>query len=122
MPYFVCPRCGQQLYSAATTTIDDRCPRCKTAIAMASPGRDAPEAAAGARPAPGIEQRFERYRDTVEALMAADVPFGAVEATIEQAQLMPDTKAALWLLAWSLREQTEQVEDARATLKMLATR
>lgn len=122
MPYFICPRCGQQLYSAATNTIDDRCPRCKAAIAMPAPGRDGPRAENGACSEPDLQGRFERYRDTVEALMAAEVPFGAVEATIEQAQLMPDTKAALWLLAWSLREQAEQVQDARATLRMLATR
>jgi hypothetical protein len=42
--------------------------------------------------------------------------FGAVEDTIDAADLSADQKAALWLFAFSLRDQYEQQLDARAHL------
>jgi hypothetical protein len=57
------------------------------------------------------------YRDSVTELMRAGEPFGEVEDAIDRAaDLTEDAKAALWLLAFSLREPTEQVRVARAHL------
>ena len=57
------------------------------------------------------------YRDAVTELMEAGEPFGAVEDAIDQApHLTEDVKAALWLLAFSMREPCEQLRDARAHL------
>jgi hypothetical protein len=57
------------------------------------------------------------YRDDVTELMEAGEPFGEVEDAIDQvADLTEDAKAALWLLAFSLRDQGEQVSAARAHL------
>jgi hypothetical protein len=57
------------------------------------------------------------YRDTVTELMEAGEPFGAVEDRIDEAaNLSEDAKAALWLLAFSLRDPGEQLKDARAHL------
>jgi hypothetical protein len=61
------------------------------------------------------------YRDTVTALMEAGKSFGAVEDAIAgSAGLTEDAKAALWLLAFSMRDPVEQLQDARAHLDALA--
>jgi hypothetical protein len=60
-------------------------------------------------------------RDTVTALMDAGEPFSVVEGAInESVDLTENAKAALWLLAFSLRDQTEQLRDARAHLDAVA--
>ena len=46
---------------------------------------------------------FGVVREHVEALMEAGEPFAAVERAIEVTRLPEDERAALWLLAWSLR-------------------
>jgi hypothetical protein len=57
------------------------------------------------------------YRDEVTGLMEAGEPFGAVEDAIDANPSLPeDAKAALWLLAFSMRDQGEQVRAARAHL------
>ena len=44
-------------------------------------------------------------REQVEEMLRRRDPFGAIEAFIDSAELHPDTKAALWLLAWSEQSQ-----------------
>lgn len=57
------------------------------------------------------------YRDAVAELVRGGESFGDVEDAIEQvADLTADQKAALWLFAFSLRDQYEQQLDARAHL------
>jgi hypothetical protein len=63
------------------------------------------------------EPTLAHYRDWVTELMEAGKPFGAVEDAIEEAPgLNQDAKAALWLLAFSLRDPSDQVSAARAHL------
>jgi hypothetical protein len=60
------------------------------------------------------------YRDTVAERIEAGEPFGAVEDAIDEvADLTGDEKAALWLLAFSLRDPADQQRDARAHLSSL---
>jgi hypothetical protein len=55
------------------------------------------------------------HQDVVEGMMDAREPFNAVEEFInEAAPLSGDQKAALWLLAWSLRSSLVQRREARA--------
>lgn len=57
------------------------------------------------------------YQGLVEGMMDAREPFGRVEAFIDQAQTLDgDQKAALWLLAWSMRSSPVQRSEARAML------
>lgn len=57
------------------------------------------------------------YRDVVTELIDAGASFGDVEVAIDGvADLTTDQKAALWLLAFSLRDPSEQQLDARAHL------
>ena len=51
---------------------------------------------------PGRPRSLHGYRREVEELVRADTPFHEVEATIEEADLPPDEKAALWVLGWSM--------------------
>jgi hypothetical protein len=37
----------------------------------------------------------------IEHMLQTDAPFAQVEGAIERADLTPDEKAALWVLAWS---------------------
>jgi len=63
------------------------------------------------------EPALARYRDSVTELMEAGEPFGAVENAIDaMPDLNEDAKAALWLLAFSLQQPSEQVLAARAHL------
>jgi hypothetical protein len=67
----------------------------------------------------GAQQRqsLASYRDEVTELVTGGEPFGDVEDTIDAAaDLTIDQKAALWLLAFSLRAPSEQQQDARAHL------
>jgi hypothetical protein len=60
------------------------------------------------------------YQDEVEGKMEAGEPFGEVEDFINEAVPLADLdRAALWLLAWSLRDASAQRRDARATLLLL---
>jgi hypothetical protein len=57
------------------------------------------------------------YQGVVEGMMDAREPFGRVENFIDQARALDgDQKAALWLLAWSMRSSPVQRREARAML------
>jgi hypothetical protein len=49
----------------------------------------------------------------VESMMKRGTAFSDVEDAIDAAQLSTEHKAALWLLAWSLRSRAQQRHDAR---------
>jgi hypothetical protein len=49
----------------------------------------------------------------VEAMMERGTAFSHVEDAIDAAQLSTEHKAALWLLAWSLRSRAQQRQEAR---------
>jgi hypothetical protein len=60
------------------------------------------------------------YRDEVTGLMQAGEPFSAVEDAIdESANLTEEAKAALWLLAFSMRAPGDQLRDAHAHVAAL---
>ena len=53
------------------------------------------------------------YRDAVTELLESGEKFGDVEDAIDDVpELTQDEKAALWLFAFSLRDQAEQQSDA----------
>jgi hypothetical protein len=54
------------------------------------------------------------HQGVVEGMMDSREPFHAVEEFINEAVLSGDQKAALWLLAWSLRSSLVQRREARA--------
>jgi hypothetical protein len=60
--------------------------------------------------------RFDPGQEQVEAMMAQGLSFFAIEEAIDAAQLSDRHRAALWLLAWSLRDQAHQRRDARLLL------
>jgi hypothetical protein len=61
------------------------------------------------------------HQDVVAGMMDASEPFGEVETFIDEAAALDrDEKAALWLLAWSLRDTWTQRRDALAMLSALA--
>jgi len=61
------------------------------------------------------------YRDAITDLVRAGQPFGDIEEAIDVAgDLTMHEKAALWLLAFSLRDQADQQRDARAHLAALS--
>lgn len=51
----------------------------------------------------------DRGREQVEEMMEQGMPFERVEDAIDTAQLSQAHKAALWLLAWSLRDPALQL-------------
>jgi hypothetical protein len=64
-----------------------------------------------------LQPALARCRDSITALMKAGEPFGAVEDLIERsAELTEDSKAALWLFAFSRRERGEQMRVVEAQL------
>lgn len=63
---------------------------------------------------------FDRGSEQVEAMMQQGMPFACVEDLIDGARLSRDHKAALWLLAWSLRDPALQHQDARLTLDLVS--
>jgi hypothetical protein len=68
----------------------------------------------------GTQPRLAGYRDSVAEQLQAGEPFGAVEDAIDDAEdLTLDEKAALWLLAFSLRDPADQQLAARAHLASL---
>ena len=56
---------------------------------------------------------FDQSQEQVEAMMEQGTAFGRVEDAIDAARLSAAHKAALWLLAWSLRDHAQQCQDAR---------
>lgn len=63
------------------------------------------------------EPSVASYRDAVTELVKAGEPFGDIEEAIDEiVDLRLDQKAALWLLAFSLRDRPEQQRDAHAYL------
>ncbi len=63
---------------------------------------------------------FDACQDEVEGMMRVGESFGSVEATIEDAKITEDERAALWLLAWSMRNGITHPQDARARLARLS--
>ena len=59
------------------------------------------------------------YRDDVTDRMEAGQPFDEVENVIELADVTEDQKAALWLLAFAMRDTREQQRDARGYLALV---
>ena len=62
---------------------------------------------------------YDRGREQVEDMFERGVPFDDVEDAIDNAGLSQTHKAALWLLAWSLRDPALQRRDARLTLELV---
>ena len=61
------------------------------------------------------------YQGVVEGMMDSSEPFGKVEDFIDQARSLDgDQKAALWLLAWSMRSNPVQRREAREMLGVTA--
>jgi hypothetical protein len=60
---------------------------------------------------------FDACQDRVEGMMKLGGSLGGVEATIESAKITEDERAALWLLAWSMRNGIARGEDARTMLE-----
>jgi hypothetical protein len=60
------------------------------------------------------------HQGVVKGMMDAREPFGEVETFINEADVLDqDEKAALWLLAWSLREGWIQRREALEMLSAL---
>ncbi|HTP18630.1 MAG TPA: hypothetical protein VMJ65_03430 [Solirubrobacteraceae bacterium] len=59
---------------------------------------------------------FDHSRQQVEAMMEQGTAFSDVEDVIDSSEFSTVYKAALWLLAWSLRDLEHQRQDARLTL------
>jgi len=55
---------------------------------------------------------FERAHAQVELMIRFGTAFAKVEEAIDAAPFSQDHKAALWLLAWSLRDPALQRRDA----------
>ena len=56
---------------------------------------------------------FDRATEQVEGMLHRGEAFARVEDAIDAARLSQLHKAALWLLAWSLRDPEVQRRDAR---------
>jgi hypothetical protein len=63
---------------------------------------------------------FDQCEAQVEDMMEGGMPFSHVEDAIDIAPLSELHKAALWLLAWSLRDRVQQSHDARGMLAAAA--
>ena len=62
------------------------------------------------------------YRGAVIELVHSGAPFGDIEDAIDElAELNTDDKAALWLLAFSLRDPAGQQLDARTAATCVLT-
>jgi hypothetical protein len=64
---------------------------------------------------------FDQSHEQVEAMMEQGTAFSDVEDVIDASELSAVHKAALWLLAWSLRDVEQQRQDARLTLAAVGT-
>lgn len=59
------------------------------------------------------QSTFARHREEVTKLVETGEPFGAVEAAIDSVvDLTEDSKAALWLLAFSTRDPRDPLRDS----------
>jgi hypothetical protein len=56
---------------------------------------------------------FDRANEEVEGMIKQGTAFERVEDAIDAAEFSQYRKAALWLLAWSLRDPSLQRRDAR---------
>jgi hypothetical protein len=56
---------------------------------------------------------FDRANEEVEDMLQQGTSFGRVEDVIDGTDFSQRHKAALWLLAWSLRDPALQRRDAR---------
>jgi hypothetical protein len=63
---------------------------------------------------------FDRANEEVEGMIDRGTSFASVEDAIDAAQFSQLHKAALWLLAWSLREPAIQRRDARLMAELFA--
>ena len=63
---------------------------------------------------------FDRANEKVEGMIGEGVSFAHVEDAIDAAELSQLHKAALWLLAWSLRDPAIQRHDARLMAEAFA--
>lgn len=64
---------------------------------------------------------FERANEQVEGMIREGTSFARVEDAIDDAQFSQLHTAALWLLAWSLRDPVIQRRDARQMADAFAT-
>ncbi len=62
----------------------------------------------------------DRATEQVEGMIHRGDAFARVEDAIDAARLSQHHKAALWLLAWSLRDPAVQRRDARLMAKAFA--
>jgi hypothetical protein len=65
---------------------------------------------------------FAQAGEQVEGMVHQGAAFARVEDAIDAARLSERHKAALWLLAWSLREPALQHHEARSMVAAFATR
>ncbi len=56
---------------------------------------------------------FDRANEEVEGMIRRGTAFARVEDAIDASRFSQHHKAALWLLAWSLRDPASQRRDAR---------
>jgi hypothetical protein len=63
---------------------------------------------------------FDQANAQVEGMMDQGAAFARVEDAIDAAQFSQLHKAALWLLAWSLRDPATQRHDARLMAEAFA--
>ena len=63
-----------------------------------------------------VRSAMASYRDAVAELFKAGEPFSDIEVAIDEVDLSMEEKAALWLFAFSLRDQSDQKRGARAHL------
>ena len=63
---------------------------------------------------------FDRANDEVEGMIDRGTSFARVEDAIDAAQFSQLHKAALWLLAWSLRDPAIQRRDAQLMVEAFA--
>jgi hypothetical protein len=63
---------------------------------------------------------LDRANEEVEGMIHQGTSFARVEDAIDAAQFSQLHKAALWLLAWSLRDPAIQRRDARLMVEAFA--
>ena len=63
---------------------------------------------------------FDRATEQVEGMIHGGDAFARVEDALDTARLSQLHKAALWLLAWSLRDPEAQRRDARLMARAFA--
>jgi hypothetical protein len=59
---------------------------------------------------------LDQTQQQVESMMEHGTSFNDVEDVINASKFSSEFKAALWLLAWSLRDVEHQRQDARLTV------